>query len=274
MKLENAKLTPLDDLKSMQVHEYQRQIVTRKVKHYMDSMRENGFWKSHPIVWFRHQGKRMIIWGHHRRAAAVALKISAWTQEAAELTMEESIALIATENWSTWSMRETVMRECRRENPHYITLKEYVDQGLTIKAASSLLRGTSAGSGGYLEAVKLGTFTVKSTEQADIIVGLIRATKASNPEVSNTHFIAALSRCLFVPEFDVSLFQRRLISNPGILEKRSNVQDFSREVERIYNFRSKSPLPVSFLADRNAAIRQKRESAGSVSADGKEAEAA
>ena len=255
MKLSNVKIITLEELKSLNVHEFQRNINTAKVKQYMDSIRDNGFWKSHPIVYFICNGKKIIIWGHHRREACLALKCSAFAAEMQDVTKAESIDLIQAENWSTWKIGETVALEVRRGNPDYAKLMEYAKLGISISAASSLLSGDSASSNNYLKHIKSGDFKVKTTDHADKIAAII--TKfPQNKIIRNSNFIKALSRCLFVKQFDCAAFMKKLATHPGELENRSTIPEFTDIIAGIYNKAARSPIPLRFLADQAAKERE------------------
>lgn len=256
MKLLNVKLLTPSELKSMAVHEFQQAITPKKVRNYILSLQKHGFWKSHPIVWFRHKGKMMILWGHHRREAALALGINAWGQEAEGLTLYDSIPLIQEENWGTWKVLETLKREVRLGNPDYLKLKNYVDRGMSVSAASSVLSGDSASSHNYLQDVKKGIFKIQTTAHADKLLQVIEAFPDC-PIVRNSNFIKALSRCLFVPQFDHNMLIRRIKAHPSLLENRSTIKEFSATIDRIYNFSTAAAkqLPLAFMADQVARER-------------------
>lgn len=237
----------------MLIHEFQQVITPKKVRNYITSMKKHGFWKSHPIVWFRHKGKMMVLWGHHRREAAITAGVQAG-QEAEGLTLEQSIPLIQEENWGTWKIAETLRREVRLMNPSYLTLESYVLRGMSIGAASSVLMGSSAASSNFMEAVKQGTFEVKTTDHADKIVAVMEAFPG-NPIVRNSNWVKALSRCLFVPQFDVKVLIKRMKVNPGLIENRGTIDEFSAVIERLYNFSSPKQIPLAFLADQVARQR-------------------
>jgi hypothetical protein len=255
MKLSNVKIITPEELKTLHVHPFQRNIKAIKVKQYMDSIRENGFWKSHPIVYFVYNGKRIIIWGHHRREACLALKCSGYAAEMQDVTKEESIDLIKAENWATWKIGETVALEVRRGNPDYIQMMEYVKLGMSVAAASSLLSGDSASSANYMKHVKTGDFKVKTTENADKIAAVL-AKFPNNKIIRNVNFIKALSRCLFVPQFDCAAFAKKLGTHPGELENRSTIPEFTDIIAGIYNKAARSPIPLRFLADQAAKERE------------------
>ena len=238
----------------MSVHDFQRKINASNVHQITDSIRANGFWSTHPIVWFRHYGKPMIIFGHHRREGAVAAKSGGYAVEMTGVTLLETANLIRAENWGTWKVRETVELEARLGNPHYMKLMEYVTAGIAVSAAASMLCGETAGSSNQRKKVKDGSFKVKTTTHADAVITLLK--KFPGDEIiRKQNFIKALSRCLFVPRFDINTFIKRAALNPGLVVNRSTVVDFTEVIESVYNHASKTPIPVKFLADQMARER-------------------
>ncbi len=254
MKLSTVKAITLTELKALSVHDVQRKINSANVRHYTECMQAHGFLSTHPIVWFKHQGKKMIVFGHHRREAAINAKCGAYAVEMTDVSMDETITLMRAENWATWKVRETVAMEIRIGNPHYVKLMEYVKAGISVAAASSILSGGSAVSTNYLKHVKAGTFRVRTTENADKILQILTKLP-KNQIVRNGTFIKAISRCLLVHKFDSATFLRKLILNPGALERRSTIADFTDVIETIYNHASRNPLPLRFLADQAAKER-------------------
>lgn len=254
MKFSPVKLLSLQEIKTMVVHEYQRQINSANVRQITQSIQANGFLPSHPLVWFRHEGKRMLVFGHHRREAAINAKSGAYAVEMTGVSLDETINLIRSENWGTWKVRETVAMEIRLGNPEYLKLMEYVKAGISINAASSMLSGESAASSNYMKRVKDGSFKVKCTRHADMIVMLLKKFP-ENKVIRNANYIKALSRCLYAPKFDIQVLIKRIVVNPGLLENRSTIDDATDVLEALYNHGSKSPIPLKFLADQ--AMRER-----------------
>lgn len=256
MKFGPAKLIPASDLKvKFSAHFYQRGMKTPIAKQLAESMRKDGFWKTHPVVFFRHKNENVIVWGHHRLDVAAKLKIPAWIVEVTEVTYDQTIQMITDENWNSWALGETVRREVLRQNEHYLVLQSYLDRGMTISCAASLLSGESAASNNHNNDVRKGTFTVKTREKADTIIGLIERRQKDTPIVRHTNFVKALSRCMCVPQFSVQAFEKRLQSSPINIGRQSNYEDFTKAIEEVYNYRSSSAIPLAFMADQEARRR-------------------
>lgn len=246
-------------------HDYQRELRTPIIKDCIDNMRREGFWKSHPIVYIKRDGKNMVVWGHHRREAAMKLGITAYVSEMSDATYEQTVQLITDENWNTWKVKETIFREIQAGNPHYIRLYGFVKRGLTITCAADLLSGGSGNGCNNSVQLKKGGFRVTTTKRAELIVSLIERCQNENPIIRNTNFVKALSRCMNVEVFSLPTFEKKLVSSPITIGRKSNIEDFSKAIEAVYNFQSRNPIPLAFMADqearRRAAAVQKERSA-------------
>ncbi len=261
MKLGTVKPIAYHELKSAFVaHEYQRTLVPGKIRNYMASMRKYGFWKSHPIVWYSAGAKKVIIWGHHRREAALALKIGAFVQEVTEVTTGDTVEMITAENWSTWKTNDSLKLQVKLGNPDYITLQAYINRGLNFAVATSLLSGVAAlGRGGDI--VRSGKFIVKTTDAAEIICGFVERMKPVTTVAGCNGLLMALEKCLRLPKFSLSELEKRILQNPSALERRTNIGDYLKLIESIFNFNNRNAIPLAFLADQDAKNRS-RDTAG------------
>lgn len=232
-------------------HDFQRTLEPAKVRSYMKSIQKSGFWKSHAIAWFQVGKKKMIIWGHHRREAALALKVGAFVQEITNVSMGESIDMIVAENWATWKCKDSIKIQVRRGNPDYITLQSFIDRGLSLTSAVALLLGNSA-PGNSAAAVRAGDFKVKTTEIAEVIAGFVERMLPITKITSNAWFISALARCLKVKGFSLSVLEKKLTANPSALEHRANTGDFLKNIEAIFNYHNSKPIPLAFLATQTS----------------------
>lgn len=266
MKFGNVKEVSAATLKKDYVsHDYQRELRPAIIKDCIENMRREGFWKSHPVVYFRHDGKNMVVWGHHRREAAMKLGLSAYVVEMIGVAYEETVQLITDENWSTWKLKETLFREIQAGNQDYIRLYGYVKRGLTISCAASLLAGESGTSANQNTAIKKGTFAIKTTQRANQLVGVIERHQKNSPSVRVANFIKALARCLNVVEFELPVFEKKIELSPIAISRRSTIDDFAKAIEDTYNFQSRKPIPLAFMAEqearRRSAIIQKKKAA-------------
>lgn len=251
----------VQELKSLKSHDLQRTLKPKNVISYTESMLEHGFWDTHPIVWYRENGKKTIVWGHHRRDAAIAANCEAWTVEMTDVTYEDTIKLITDENWHTWDIHETVIRECKVGNLNYLILKSYIDRGLSLGVAVTALEGSGAyqlNKAGAM--VKRGLFVVRTEKYARQLLHVISELKGLS-SISNSHFLRAILCCMFVKEFNVDTFIARAIQYPYEIKVGGGVSYQRQLIEEIYNYQNRSKIPLSFLAEQAARTRRHNKAA-------------
>jgi hypothetical protein len=236
-------------------HEHQQPMSERHVARIAESMDKNGFLQSKPISVVRRAGKFVIVDGHHRFAAARELGIAVFYV----IEAEEVSELIGEVNQfvRVWKSIAFAKMHAARRDPHYVELLSYVEKGIPLKQASSILRGQSGHSGNATTSIRAGTFTVKTRTSADVIVSFIEEFKASSPAVASALFIEALSSLLFVEQFDSETLKQRLRANPLSLVKCNNREQMIAQIEEIYNFRSREKVPLKFLAGE--IMKQRKE---------------
>lgn len=230
----------------------QRPLNSRHVARIRESMRRHGFRPSKPIQCYQLHGKLVVVDGHHRLEAAKELGIAVYyvvEDESAQLSMlDENVTVLK------WSTRDTVEQWAKRGKRDYQRLLDYVDSGIPLVEAASLLAGQSAGSHNVVPKLSDGSFVIKTTAHADAIVSIINLS-ATNKTLCHRQFIQALSLCLWVSVFDVQLFKDRAARNLHMIPRCSNVDDFLTSIEDVYNFRSKHRVPIAFFAKEAAKAR-------------------
>jgi len=96
---------------------------------------------------------------------------------------------------------------------------------------------------------------VVTTLQAERILKVVESAKSIIPHVTTQQFITALSSAYMVKKFDIGTFGSRLVSAPSMLPRCSNVEDYLRAIEDIYNFRQHDRIPLAFMAKEAAKSR-------------------
>ena len=233
-------------------HGQQRIIKSGQVKKLMASMKTYGFMPSHPIAAFRDNDKFRIIDGHHRHAAAKSLGIPI---RFVLLAKEYETAVGDTNIGKPWTCIEWARKYTLEGRPHYLTLNKYVVRGIPVLQAAALLYGISAGSGNVNRLLVSGEFVVRDTQQIDTICAFKDEFGSICPAVNTRNFIAAFSLCYQVPQFDIKQLRARLLNNPKMLTKTANSQQMLELLEEIYNFQSRTRIPLAFLAKEAASNR-------------------
>jgi hypothetical protein len=211
---------------------------------------------SKPIQAYKRKedGKIVIVDGHHRFFAAKSLGIPFYyvlEDDACQNAMPD------VNRSRPWKVEDFVRQFAIRGIKDFAILQSYANRGLSCSVAASLLSGETAGSNNHNNKIRNGTFKIKSTKNADQILSLIE----DNPTIDtfrHSSFIKALSMCQWLPEFDFGTFKSRVEANWHMLPKCSNVDDFLRHIEEVYNYRSHIKHPIAHLAKRLSSERKSK----------------
>lgn len=248
------KLETTKDYNLFRFHKEQRPINPHHVKGLRQSMEKLGFLPSKPLQCVRNCSALILIDGHHRLEAArsLGLPVTFVVEESAD---RETVTLVNSKT-KAWGMGDFIRSQCVRGNAEYKKLRTYIEGGLPTGIAANLLVGRSAAGNGSASArVRDGSYKVVTTKQADALLDFINALKGSCAHVQNAHFIKALSLVWYVKEFDMGTFKARMLTNPSMLPRCSNTEDYLRAIEEIYNFRARARVAIAFLAREEARKR-------------------
>jgi len=235
----------------------QQEYKPHHVQRLTNSIIQFGYLKSQPISVYPHPSKAghyIINTGHHRFDGAKAAGQAFWYIVEHKWTPEELIREGVQHR--TWSIKCCAAVWVDAGLPDYLVLMGYVQKGLPINFAGSLLRGECASSGNAGPAIAAGTFKVKTTETADAVLSVLEELGESVPEVKSRVFMSALSALLFTPVFDLARLMSRLRANPSALEKRSTRDDMLRQLEEIYNFKQRDKVNIAFQAQETLHNRK------------------
>lgn len=218
-------------------------------------MMKYGFRPHKSIDVIPNDGDRFTVTdGHNRLVAASELGIPVW------YTLAEDVGMPIQEEQDTtrpWSMEDYLVSYARNGLPAYIAVKKYMQEtGIPLGHAVSILAGESAGSGNKTTAFKAGTYKIGNTRHADTIKDIVLCMKKAGISfATNSFFIQALSKVLWVDEFSPSRFKSKIKSHKNLFEKQPNVQAYLEEIEKIYNRQSKDRQPLAFLAEEKSKKR-------------------
>lgn len=224
------------------------------------SMLKYGFLSTKPLHVVKNgNGKLLIKDGHHRFYVARKLKIPVKYVIATE---HEQISIYemqkTTKGWTPHDYLTAHTREGK--NPAYTTIKEYHEKtGIPIGRCIAMLAGQSAGSASN----KMNVFTSGQYKLGDqthaAIVGdiVLHLKKLGVSWASNSLFVQAISKTLFVDEFNPSQFKEKLSTHLSLIEKKASLNDYMQMIDLIYNRQSKTKIPLKFLAEETARIRSK-----------------
>lgn len=236
-----------------QLHQYNRDV--KKIEKLKKSMRKYGFRPHKSIDVIPNGGAKLTVTdGHNRLVAASELGLPVWYTIA-----EDSGMSIQEEQETTrpWSMEDYLISFARNGYPAYVAVKKYVEEtGVPLGHAISLLAGESAGSGNKNKAFKAGTYRLGDQRHATAVKDIVNSMKKAGISfASNSFFIQALSKVLWVETFSPSRFKSKIKSHKNLFEKQPNVQSYLEEIEKIYNRQSKDRQPLAFLAEEKSKER-------------------
>lgn len=231
----------------------QRPIDERHAKRIGENMQHVGYLPSKPIQCYKKGAKLVVVDGHHRLAAAKSLGIPIFYV----IESDRSQQTMAAENLlvKKWSGIDFVRLYAARGIQSYKTLLYYVDRGIPHNMAASMMINNSASSGNANTAIQNGTFKIKSTEQIEMVDSILQEFGNKCPAIRSKMFISAISKCILWNGFNYDLFVRRLRENAGMIEKTSNEEQMLTQIEAVYNYRSRQPVPLKFHVEEATKAR-------------------
>lgn len=217
------------------------------------SIKDHGFLPSKPIQVYKKENKFVIVDGHHRFEAAKRIKVAFYYV----LESQTCQGVMAVENLlvKKWNMIDYVRLFAARGDENYARLLYYHKKGISISMSSSMMIGNLAASGNASKAVMSGKFKIKETAQIETIVSFIDEFRGLNEACVSRSFVAALSKCLMWEGFDVSHFRNRLRNYYPMIQKQSTDEKMLDEIESVYNYKSKSKIPIKIPAQEAAKKR-------------------
>jgi len=242
------------DYSLFELHELNRPLHDDPVL--FDSMKKHGWMPSSPAqVVSNGNGHFKVVRGHHRLDIAKRLKLAVWY--VIDDTNADPWALEGCR--TAWTGSDfAVARASAGDTDVQAVLEFKRKHGIQLGVAASLLGGESAGSGNKVQQIKSGTFKLANdTSHAKKVVSVIDRCRGLGVEFATASpFVSAISLLLKVPEFDPATFIHKLTQNKDRLEKRGTADRFLDEIEALYNFAAKKPIPLAFMAREASKVRR------------------
>lgn len=236
-----------------ELHEFNRDV--EQITRLEESMKLYGWIDAYPMYVVRNGDKKLKVKdGHHRLEVAKKLGIPAKF-----VVCQDSISIHELQKTTRpWSPSDYLTSYVRYGLPEYIAVKEYVDEtGIPLGLAISLLAGESAGSANRMLSFKDGKYKLGNQLHADQVKAIVLHMKKCGIDFStNSFFIQALSKALWVEGFSVSRFKDKISAHSAYFERQPNVQAYLDAIEAIYNRQSKDRMPVAFLAVEKSKERK------------------
>lgn len=242
--MQTAKLQKSKAYAQFRANDVQRQLNSLHCKRIAQSIKTHGFIPSKPIQVYKNGSGFVIVDGHHRFDAAKSVGAEFYyvvEDKAAQHVMVDENRLV-----KTWGLVDYVRLYAAQGSEDYREILKFAAKGIPMTRAASLLWGDSAGSGNAQKAIKQGTFYVKDRVSITKIVAAVAEFGPKNPAAKSNHFIDALSKCLLTPEVDWDVLIKRLRDNLTMVERVNNLPQMLQQFEGVYNFRSRSPIPLAW----------------------------
>lgn len=226
-------------------HSSQRDINPAHVRNLAKSMEVYGFIPGHPIYAYKDGKSLIIIDGHHRLNAAKTAGVPIYYV----VTDKSAAGQIAPINdiVKKWKEFDYVRMHASNGLSDYAVVLRYVEKGLSLKWAISLLAGEYTASSNKTDIVHNGRYRVKTTQYADEVLSIIHKT-SHIPETKHDPFISAIAILIRLPQFDINTLLQRIESNPKAIVRCSSRDQTLEMLEEIYNFRSREKINLAFLA--------------------------
>ena len=217
----------------------------------LKSLKEHGYDPARPIVCFRNERNRLeVVDGQHRLNFCRELGIPVY------YTISEHTDPIEYNAPSVgWSIHDYLKAWACKGSDDYATLIQFAhDHKLPVTTAANMLAGLDNTSGGaVVNKMRDGSFKVIDLPFATRCASAVNAIGEHFKEARSFYFVAAMIRCLKVPEFDINQLISKLRKHPGILKPCARVDQYLQDIETAYNFANKKGLiPLRFMANQAA----------------------
>lgn len=237
-----------------ELHELNRDI--NKTDRLEESMRKHGWIDAYPMHVVRNGSDKMKIKdGHNRFQAAIRLGIPV-----KYVVCDDSATIWELQRPTChWTPQHYLQSYVRAGRPAYIAVDRYVnDTGISLGHSISMLAGESAGSNNKMASFKAGTYRLSDPTHANQVKAIVLHMKKCGIKfATNSYFIQALSKVLWIDGFSVSKFKDKISAHAEHFEKQPNVEAYLYLIESIYNRQQRqNKLPVAFLASEASRLRQ------------------
>jgi hypothetical protein len=252
------KLLTSTDYDQFEMLGFNRDVIkTRKLE---ISMKQHGWIPAYPAHVIKEEGKLKIKAGHHRFCVAEKLGIPV-----VYVICNDNSSIHELETSTVkWSIQDYLTSYVRLGDPDYEAVQRFQQRtGISLSACISMLAGECASSNNKMNAFKAGEYTVKDTQNAEIVADIITAMKSYGIKwATETLVVQSLSRIITAGHADIARLKHKLKANATLAQKQPNQQAYTEMFENIYNHAAKASqkIPLAFLT--NEALRQRQSNFG------------
>ena len=229
------------DLTKFKFRNDNRVINQNHVKSLVKSMKERG-WLPGSYIVVNHLWE--VIDGQHRTLAAMAAGIPV------NYTMERKTGFDdirnLNKNQRNWQMNDHIHGFVADNNPHYVKLKNFMDEYPDLKITECLMLCKNNYTSVQRGTFENGEFTTKdmnvARQWADYVMRLKQYTKFYNRGI----FVRALVCCLTKEEFDFERFFHNIELRPTMLVPCGTREQYLELFETIYNYRRSNKVSLRY----------------------------
>jgi len=220
-----------------------------KHRQLLKSLKTHGFDPARPIVCANGKNGRLeVVDGQHRLNFCRALEIPVF------FTITEHSDPRAYNAPSVgWSIADWLKSWRCSGNKHYEALASFVEKyKLPITTSANMLAGVDNGNGGgIVNKIKDGTFKVVDAEFAEASASAIVSISEHFKEAKSFYFVASVSKCVRVKEFNLDHLLHKIKKFPGQLKPCARIDQYLEDIEALYNYADKKgQIPLKFLANK------------------------
>jgi hypothetical protein len=218
------------------------------------SMRKHGWIDAYPAhVVPNGNGKLKIKAGHNRffvaRKLGIPIKFVVCGDNATIFELEKAT--------TKWTLKDYLISFIRSGYSDYQVVDNYAKKtGINLGQCISLLAGESASSSNWESRFKAGTFRLGDPLHATIVADIIILCKTLGVTIAtNFLFVQAVSKIVWPAEFSLSQMKDRIINHKELIQKQPTQKDYITMLDTIYNYKSRTKIPLAFLAEQAAKER-------------------
>jgi hypothetical protein len=233
--------------------DFNRNVV--KTKDLKKLMEKYGFLSSKPLQVVKNGNDKFKIKdGHHRFYVARSLNLPLkYVVDDTDITMHE-----LNKGTTPWMMKDYLESYVRMGIEDYRIVKNYCDEtDISIQHVIAMFAGQAAGSTNFTQRFKDGTYKVNKINNHPYAVKdiVLYMKKCGIPFYSNSYFVCALSKILFVNEFSAPQLMSKVKKFTFLFTKQATIEQYIDLIDEVYNRQSKTKIPLKFRSEEEARKR-------------------
>ncbi len=222
-------------------------------------MAKKNFLPNAPLICKKKNGQLEIFDGQHRKIVAEELSIPiAYTLIGDNKDIRDANITDVAEfnnNADKWSVTDAIHHFESVKNPHYIKLKEFMNEYKFNATLSAIMLSIDVSSENRLknqffhnsgEKLRTGKFKITDYEYARTLANNVYDYKKYFKHWNNRNFVLAIMYLVFGGVYNHSDMMNKMEKYDGLLKFQATVNDFILNIEEIYNYHMGAKSRVRF----------------------------